>query len=778
MRRWNRFANNLAGDRQCAMGAGAQSCCQSGAAILALVLALLLLPVCVSSDCTPPPYGFRGYSFLSPNIVDKNVPSAPIFLDIAAIYEYFGGQKVAQERDNIAEWHERYCRQAKQEDIREFIYNTPTSELELLRSEMQMKKTRLAPATGNSFVRYLRRHRCVEMVDYLLFAKSCEPHVTLGSDPWKTPPRDTIAMEQLIDRGLAEFRLTKSHYLRLRYAYQIIRLAHYARRYSEVLSLYDFLMPQIDADPSIIKYWIEGHRAGAMMSLGRNVEASYLFSLVFENCPSKAESAFRSFRIRTDEEWLACEKLCQSDRERATLYALRAKISDSKALEEMRKIYELDPLNRHLEILLVNEIRRLEKDWLGYSFNDQRAHNRRLGYPRPNAEMYLLRLQEFVQQVLREGQVARPELWRISLGHLFSLAGNYYDAARTFERAKDQVQDRALREQLAAFEMAMRISAFTVVTDSVEQMVNEMRKSELFYKYASFPDFISDKMKVLYEQGNSPGKAFLSNYRFRDLKANPQIAIIDDLLAVCRKTGRNSLETAMITKSDGTTIEKDLLNLKATLLFSEGKLEEALKVFKEMDRTFWNGFGVFNPFIPYFKDCVSCGRLPDTINMYNRGELIERLLDMEALVMRGSNNAADLCFDLGVAYYNMTYFSYEWRAMDLFRSGSSLAINKLRVNDVVIPHPNFPLGNREVFDCSRALYFFERARQLSTDPEKAARAAYWAAKCERNAWYINRVRGAQRTYDYFAMLKNNYAQTRFYERVLRECKTFKTYLAK
>ncbi|MDX1940030.1 MAG: hypothetical protein SFU99_05725 [Saprospiraceae bacterium] len=743
-----------------------------------LALFIILIPIKLSSDCTPGNYGFRGYSFINPNIIDANVPSAPLFLDIKAIYEYFGGQKVAQERDNVNEWRERYCKRATADDIYAFIYDTEITDFEQLRTEMNMSDPRLSyPFADNSFARYIKRNNCVETVDYFIYAKMCEDYVIPGEDPWKTPQRDTSDMGRLIDNGLSLFRQTESHYIKLRYAYQIIRLAHYAKKYAQVLSLYDFLMPQIDFDPSIVEYWIEGHRAGALLALGRNVEASYLYSKVFENCPSKAESAFRSFKIRTDEEWAACEKLCQSDKERATLYAMRAEIADSKALEEMRKIYGLDPENRHLEILLVNEIRKLEKDLLGTSFNDEKEHNRRLGYPRIRAGEYVIGLQDFVQQVLKEKQVARPALWQVSLGYLEALAGNYYDAIHTFELAKSQIKDKVLRDQLEAFELVMRISAFTVASDSTEQEVNRIRQSSTYLRYRDFGDFISDKMGVLYAQGNSPGKAYMSNYRLSDLKVNPNIAIIDDLIALCRKTGRNSLETALITKNDGSTIERDLINIKATLLFSEFRTEEALNTLKGMDRAVWDNFGVFNPFIPRLKDCVTCP-LPDTANMYNRGELMERILDLESLARGGSERAVEFYFELGIAYYNMTYFSYDWKAMDLFRSGASLSLTKLKTGTNIVPSSTYPLGNREMFDCSRALFYFEKVRQLSTDPEVTARATYWAAKCERNAWYINRVRGVPRTYEYFQILRDNYANTQVYNRIVRECKTFQAYLAK
>lgn len=745
-------------------------------------LILMMIPIRLSSDCTPGRYGFRGYSFLNPYIIDQAVPSAPLFIDIQAIYDAFGGQEIVQENENLAEWRDRYCNRATVEDIRAVVYDSNWEELSALRDDITYDSPAISSDfEDNTFARYLKRNECLETIDYLMFTKKCEPHVTLGSDPWKTPKRDLVIMQKLIDQGIEAFKKTESHYIRLRYAYQIIRLAHYRKDYPNVLSLYDYLMPQVDNDASIIEDWIEGHRAGALLSLGRNVEASYIFSKIFENCPSKSESAFQSFTIRTDEEWEACLQLCQRDRERATLYVLRAQAADSKALQEMEKIYILDPENRHLEVLLVREIRKLEKDLLGSGFNSQRDHNRRLGFPRSFAGTYVIDMRRFLTQIVKEKKVKRPAFWQVALGYVETLAGNYYDANKTFEAAAALPQvkkDRMLNEQLRVFQLALKISAYLSATEEVETEVNQIRKDPLYKKYRDFNDFLRDKMAFLYKQGASPGKAFLSANRFQDLQVNPQLAVIDDLLAICRKPSRNSLETALITKAGGETIENDLIDLKGTLLFSEFRLDESLKVFKEMDRNLWDNYGVFNPFIDRLKDCVKCV-LPDTANNYSKGDLLERLVNLETLARAEPENAALYYYELGTAFYNMSYYSYAWQIMDPFRSGVSMNTNVLRrAKDNVVPHPNYPMGNKENFDCARALFYFERARATTQDAELAARATYAAAKCERNTWYINRLRGAKHEYANFKILREQYADTKYYKRVIRECKTFAIYASK
>lgn len=237
-------------------------------------------------------------------------------------------------------------------------------DLELLRRATQCKSLQVpSRLQDNEFADYLWRNKCTETIDYLMYAKSCEPHV-IANNQWQSGVRDKAAMQELINEGQRQFKRAKSHYIRLRYAYQIIRLAHYSGATQLTLDLYEELIPQVDRKLSrwgerIIPWWILGHKAGALRKLGNNVQASYYFALIYKNCPGRRASAYQSFYIRTDQEWKDCERLCQSDGERATHYAIRAANAESKALEDMEKIYSIDPHNENLEILLIREVRKM-----------------------------------------------------------------------------------------------------------------------------------------------------------------------------------------------------------------------------------------------------------------------------------------------------------------------------------------------------------------------------------------------------------------------------------
>ncbi len=754
------------------------------ASIAAFFMALLLAPGRLSPAACDPSRAFYGYSFLSADVIAIAAEAAPFLLPFNNIEQYYQGPQKAQANDNIKEWQERFCMRASSADIYYLVYDAPEYELENLRAAIVERSSlsSFAPELlQNTFARYLHRYKCTETIDYLLYAKKCEPYA-LKPEGWKEQIRTTNAMNRLIKEGKEAFMRTKSDYIRLRYAYQIIRLAHYLKDYEQTLELFDFLMPKIDHDPSIVEYWILGHKAGALISLGHNVEASYLYAKVFDRCPGKRESAYRSFRIKTDEEWQACMLLCQNDRERAALYALRASGEEARLLEEMQRIYDLYPESEHLNALLIREVIRLERDLLGADFNKNSEKNRRyFGIPRKDADKRVIRLQAFVRQVLKDGKAPRMDIWKLAEGYLELLAGDFYFAAKTFKAASNLVESDTLKSQLEVFQSVLSILATDTLTNEVERSFAALKSKEIYRLNKDFPRFLQDRLAHLYSVNRQEGKAFLQRYPFSYLRLNPREELIDNLLMAVRQGANNRLELAMFEKEDGTTIENDLLELKATMLLGEFRLEAALETLKEINREEWDSYGMFYPYVDRIRDCVHCRVLDSIGTRYNKGKLIEDLLDLEYRAKSETNAdlAAKRFYRIGVGLYNMTYFGYSWKAADYYRSGASMQKRYLKDGDNVTPHYLFPYGNKEVLDCSRAQFYFEKARILAEDPELAARAAFMEAKCEQNEYFVKSAAGNfKRTYFYFNILKENYSNTKFYARAIRECKYFKTYASK
>ncbi|MBC6992770.1 hypothetical protein QWY85_15205 [Neolewinella lacunae] len=730
------------------------------------------------AQCEPT---FYGYQFLNPALVDFDANISPFYLAFGNAYREAQQEKDnRQVLDNVAEWHERYCEEVEQPDIRALIYEGEEDELRRLLTLLGQEGAKAAdlPSSlrSNTFARHLIAYRCREVVEYLLFAKRAEPYVLRPRNAFDGRELQRVEMERLIDEGLDQFKSLESHYVRLRYAYQVIRLAHYLQEHEYVIRLYDYLMPKIEADPSIIYDWIEGHRAGALQALGDYPRAAYLFSRIFDRCPSKRQSAYESFKIRTDEEWRATSNLCANDHERAMLHVLRAQNGRAVVLEEMVSVYTLEPANRALEPLLMRELLELESDLLGLDFNPNRRENQvRARRPRPNAAQRLITLQAFVNKVVTAGNAANPEVWKLARGFIEMLAGDYYYARRTFGEVAAAAKNDSIRQQVDILNQVMQVLALDRVTDSVEMHYYDLLVGEnIQSRYPDFQPMVNDKLEAVYLRSGQRGKAALLRYGFDALQKNPERSMIRELEVVADSILGNAFDKRLLANRVGPNARDDINDLLGIHYLQMGQWETALEIFQRIPTARRDLYGTFAPFEKQFHDRVNYSPSAAVVR-YNKVDLLERLLELEDEARRTTNDtiAARNYFNIGLAHYNMSYYSYNWRMADPFRSATSAARAAAQANpDALFSHPEAPLGNRENFSMDRARYYFERALTRAPNREAAAEIIYYAAKTERNAHYAAGRPGGARPFTYFRLLRDEYPDTEFYEKAIAECRTF------
>ena len=747
-------------------------------------LLLALLPAQTGSTCGIGGRAEKTYSFIETEAIHVESDYAPFLLSQGydSLADYYSHKLNPQVKDNVAEWRGRFCNIPDSVDIAGILYHASVEDLADLRQAAKNKRPDIFYASQkNTFAQVLKENRCIETIDYLLFAKRCEPFAVRGNQ-WVKRTMDSSMMYVLMKQGRDLFRETSSPFLKLRYLYQVIRLAHYAKDYPAVLRAYDEMVPKMDKVNSIINYWVMGHRAGALLKLGRRVEAAYLYSIIFCYCPSKREQAFRSFDIRTESEWRQCLNMCRTDRERATLYAIRASGPETRALDDMVEMYRIYPGSEELELLLIRETQKVEKVLLGKDF-------RRPKYPlsvREKSGKYLLELRAFVHDCADEGRVRTPALWRATEGYQTLLAGDYYNARKILDVARSVAKDDLLKRQIGIFDLAAKIAGLTSAGMESDTTMRAIRSSEAYASDEDFDDYFHERVGALYKKANSPGVAFLCDYSLGDLVLNPNLQTIEELIALCRKPDKTDFERELITKSGTKTLENDLLDLKGTLLFSQYQLEAAADAFRQISATDRkNQFQTYNPFTDKINDCVSCHPL-DTISL-DKLELVQKILDLEYQAKANIYDPAPFYYQIGLAYYNMTYFGNSYKAMDFFRSGATWS--KMNQGGNVFPKQGKGLGNRENIDCTVPLRYFELARQLTRDPELAAKAAFMGAKCEQNIFFTSKenryVVGSKLApyvppeyRQYYGYLRTYYANTNYYKQVVRECKYFRYYSLK
>lgn len=458
------------------------------------------------------------------------------------------------------------------------------------------------------------------------------------------------------------------------------------------------------------------------------------------------------------------------------LHVLRAQNRRANLFREMEAIFKLAPKSRALEPLLMRELLELERDLLGQDVNPRKQQNsRHHRRPRRYAGKRLIELQGLVTQIVNAGTSARPDLWLFARATLEMLAGDHYHADVTFAELRQKSENDSILAQVDILQQVSDILALDAVNDDVEmEYYTLLKDDELRGRYPYLKPLVNDKLEKVYAQRGQPAKANLMRYGWDAIQQNPQITVADELLALSDSLTGNAFDRGLLRERIGETVESDLQHLKGLYYLQRGQWEIALKYFIKIPAARRDDYGTFAPFVKQFHDRVNYAPDP-SLTRYNKVELLERLLALEDEARQSENDtvAARNYFNIGLAHYNLSYFSYNWQFADAFRSATSAARAARAYNPTsTFSHPDAPLGNLENFNMDRAAYYFERAFTRAPSREAAAEALYYAAKAARNQHYATGRPGGQRPFLHFTRLQNDYSRTRFYQHVVEECRTF------
>jgi|GEM_PF-5905791 len=633
---------------------------------------------------------------------------------------------------------------------------------------------------NNSLVKYWKSQKNTlkvkSMMEYLLYAKSCEPLVT-GYYDWddqaskKRLSSTARIRDSLINLGLLRYGTDLPSVIKLRYAYQVIRLNHYGDNFQQTIHLYDSLVPPLEANKeSVIAYWALGNKAGATLSLGDEAEASYLFSVLFDKCEDRRHTAVMGFRVKNDSVFQLCLKKCRSDHERATLYFLEGLGFRSNALEEMEKLYSLEPSSEQLEVLLVREIVKIEdelrpSDWKGDRNN----------FHEINA--YALKLHEFITKCVSENKVRTPDAWLIAMGYSNYLAGLVSDARRTYAEIKPKIKDQNLFANLSVLDLAAQVDELQSMTPEVE---NDLFKTiEERHHTILLQSFVKKAGELYHKQGNSI-KEFLCKFNISTVSNKPTLSMLDSLLLIARNPKITNFETFLVS-AERNDLNNDytfhwmrsnpvdyLQEIKATVYLSQHRFKEAIQIYEQLPDEYLEVLRT-DPFKIHIRDCRDCDFSAKPETTYTRLTLAKKLQELEDQTKVNSKQASKYHFLLGNAYYNMTYFGNSTEAIAYERNSDAW---------------DYTGGPDTLYvDCSQALEHYKKAMELSNqdgDMEFAAECAFMAAKCEQNEYYTSKPKNPKledlNYRNYFRVLMKDYSKTQYYVEAQKECEYFRYFV--
>lgn len=719
------------------------------------------------------------YGLFEPNIIKDDSLSA-FFLSPSFFSDYSQRSLLNPAVDNIKEWKAYFNNKYTSEDLTNIIYKSSPDDIKILIAAKLNNTYSIIPKhlAKSNIAKDLITGKYSDVFKYLIFAKECEPQVTDNrKDPWSELIRDTSAMNELLEKGKLFYQETTDKYLKERYAYQCVRLAHYMKDFNLTTKLFDELFNPLDFN-SIIYYWALSHKAGAIRSKGDIAYSSYLFSIVFDKCLSRRLIASQNFKSLEASLLYETLNYCKDNHEKTAVWFLHAYLTND--FGSMKKLYALEPKSAYLEILLTRAIDKLENDIYEYWNRDNRTNwsNQfiRLDYPN---------LYSFVSTCAKKGNTLRPYFWYYAAGYLSLLRHDYDSMKENFTAAKKLVPKDELEynNRIKILEILARVDEQKIIDENFEANIIKDVKWVLDLKKYNSDDAFSWMMKRFsekyYKQQDTAKAQMCLGFRLGkgdylktvypiDFRSNPGRAPLDKIISFVESDyNRTAFDKYLIENFIYT--KTDLYEIRGTLLLSKYDFENAL---------LWNFSNIKNdlsllpadPFQMNLKDCHDCDAKALTTKLYTKHSFAKRMLELEKEIKSTPKNRAENYFLLANAYYNITYFGNSWMIIDFYRSSFSSDYD-----------PNY-------LDCSKAEEYYLKAMTASNDKDFQARCLFMAAKCEQNRFYIDKGLFQSRDYYYdcepnpqikkenyrmyFKTFNDKYSKTKFFKEALKECKYF------
>ncbi len=650
----------------------------------------------------------------------NDLSSASTYNDI--IYKY----SIKNKKENLKEWQVALENRFSIKELEDIIYKNRNQEL-ILDEEFQ---------------------------EYLKFIKEQEYCVTYN--PYIN--QDFTYCKDFIPIALNKIDNTKNSFLKQRYFYIALRLSHYKDSTKNSLDIYNKYSYLLNNSNSIVKDWIQGLYAGALVKNNEIAKGVYEFSKLFENSIN-SHLSFYNFKYITSEEYFnELLSYAKDDSEKTKMYAIRALNYNSNVLEEMKNIYNIDKNSKWLDFLIFRELLKSQTlhNTYGSAYKD---------YENENSE-YIY----FLKNIDKDDRY----LVDLSLVHFNIYFKKYEESKKILDRLLVEFPNK---HELEVASYILYLNSLKSIDSSIEdeiyKRVSHFNENEFdIYKYTL------NTLSNLYKNQNQDFEKYLSdNFYYIEYK---------DLDLENFKKFEMFLETKQDTKlreflqtkfKKMVTANKSSFDFaKITVLINNLKFQEALDTnFEILDKTKVE----FNPFNGLIRGNNRSGKKePFTIR-----EFLQRVIKIENELEKNPNSVMDN-FLLANSLYNLSHFGNINRVTTVYRSNYLVHTPKLQEQKLNL-----------------AINYYEKALENSKDIELNAKITYLIAKTklalfdlnydkypqENNWWKKNSVYnyGSDEFYEkflensgsrYFNILQNNFKDTRYYNELIQECGDFKTYI--
>jgi hypothetical protein len=674
--------------------------------------------------------------------------------------------------------------------------------------------------------------------NYLVTARRIQDASAAGGTLWEPTPADTAVMTSCYHEVLDSMGSDQDRFLKDKYAFQAIKLAHLLRHPDSAVALYDRYFGK-RTDPSVMRYWSLSHVAGALLDMGDSARGVYLFSQIFHDCPTRRKQAYMSLRLRGLRFIPGALSYCHSDSEKIAVYALCALQPWQEGLPLMEAMAAIDPNTSYLELIMGREINKNEDAYYSDPTYSAWRDTTGLASRQRRSASYFDRLGSFADARVSDSRTRDGAFWNTAAAYIAYVQKNYSGAGKYLRAAgEDSTTNPDLSRQILLEKLLVTVDESPEVTPRLEAgvlpLIDSLRSPENFYEnnaLARASAHLAARYRNLSEtsraaagtswfscnrSGGTPrnfaaakaliftvlpsGSDYMSSPDQDAIMDTTSDVVVDSAIAFFAQKTPSSTDSMLMTMSG---LNLDYLYLvKGRRALARFRYAEAARAWRHVSDSVWGQepFLTYlgaNPFSQHLLD--SHQPTPDDTVRYTPYQFARRMEALSSQAHAGDAAlSAEAYYQMGLGAYNMSYFGNSWLLVKRYWSSAEMSYD-FRKNERPIDSVNY-------YSTLKAEAYFDSAMTRTSDPELGAKACFMAARAEQNAFYQYAARkdaltilqgngwgygGNQARQDsakailtgeraahyqrYFRILKDRYPGTGLAAEAIRECATYRDF---
>lgn len=728
----------------------------------------------------------------------------------------------------ITEWQDYVSNQVTLEQIEELVYNASDSVIQYAINNTAGIKTKIpsdyAAFSGNEMLSYLLKQGKKDALSYLVFAKQVQ-QLIYAADPWEAPQtKDSLKLMKLFRDAERMQAQIKDPFIQNKYSFMQCRLAFYAGNYPLCIRIADRYFG-VSTPVSSIKVMAAGYKAGSYFKTGKNAEAALWFARAFQMSPENRKKNYLGFLWSTGNGDKSIQPSIISNgadnKEKAFIAGLFGLHGVDYGLENMKKVYSLDPQCELLPLLIVREIEKLEEQYLSPMLAAQKGAGE-LFYAdgsKPNKEQlaHAEKVLIFIEQLAADQSLSQNQLYKVCAAYTAYIAGKNEKAKQWAADTYKNRDDVLLWQQALVIQLLTTISGYAQMNNAAEaellpllQTLFSIAETDMEYrvfmrnlyvqvlapKYAEQGDmhksalcFGVANMKNMSEPAESNSYYYAAygtpgiDYVRNDFSTEQAIGLYNFL----KKSNLTAFEKFIIEKSSfgkdevadfiGTSYLRDYAWKDAIGWLQNADNKEYLIGFAFNQHSYEYDSVFVNPFHDYLNDWQRYEKA--LIKPMDKLDFARKMIALEYQLDTITNKAekGKIAYLLGSAYYNISYYGNSWMALDYDRS------------TYLWNNGQYTGWRKEYFEVQKARHYYQMAYELSGENKEFQAAAFFlVAKCAQrqiprpdynyNDWTA--ADKAEKEFmkkfmnnPLFSQFKKEFGTTKFYKYTLTRC----TYLA-